>query len=181
MIYCTLFHIMANDETFAFFPYQSTIHHFFFFFTQLTHVVVAQRMPICRAHCQHYRCISACVEHRERPYRIVVCSGGPRRGSPNLWSLTCWRLLRPLFRNEYWRLFIFTTRTQIYKTPQETLSAVLLTFSPYSFSLINPQIINLSDSFKNLFFSLSNLKHTKSLEQPHENSCCAHRSRVKRR
>lgn len=56
--------------------------------------------------------ISVCEVHRVHPCPTVVCSGGPRKGSPNPWSSTCWRLSRPLFRNEFLRRVLHFNRKQ---------------------------------------------------------------------
>lgn len=103
----------------------------------LTRVVGVLRKRICQAHClwHRHRYISVCVEHPVRPYPIVVCWVGPHRGSPNPWSLTCWRLLRPLFRNEYWRLFHSSVRKRNFLN--------LFVFSQFQYYF-----------FKNRFFSV---------------------------
>lgn len=103
----------------------------------LTRVVVVPRKRICRTDClwHRHRCTSVCVEHPVRPYPTEVCWEGPHRGFPNPWNLTCWRLLRPLFRNEYWRLFHSSEQNKIFNISSSLFSSTNL-FKKIFFSVI---------------------------------------------
>lgn len=74
---------------------------------KITRVAGARRRRTCWGCRSRRPCrISACEERQERPCPTEVYLGAPRRGSPDLWSSTCWRLSRPLFRNEFSRRFL---------------------------------------------------------------------------
>lgn len=121
---------------------------------KLTRVAGARQKQTCQERCQSLRrrYISACVVHQD-VHPCPVYWAAPRRRPPSLWSLTCWRLMRPLFRNEYWRLFFTLKPTKI----SFNLSSVF--FYPY-FSQISQFLLQQKSLFWNslLLFSCFNKK-----------------------